>query len=116
MFRDGAKSTDFWILLAKAVAVIHMLLSIVFVNSTIKVKEEPPLKGMNVQIKKFKDWLDKNNNSLPPGRRASDYWFVAGSILFWMLFAVQGRQCRLRIIWGVYGLVLILLKKLCVVS
>lgn len=86
VFRDGAKSTDFWILLAKAVAVIHTLLSIVFINSTVKVKEEPPLKGMNVQIKKFKDWLDKNNNSLPPGRRASDYWFVAGSILFWMLF------------------------------
>ena len=87
VFRDGAKSTDFWILLAKAVAVIHMLLSIVFINSTIKVKEEPPLKGMNVQIQKFKDWLDKNNNSLPAGRRASDYWFVVASILLWMVFA-----------------------------
>ena len=86
VFRDGAKSTDFWILLAKAFAVIHLLLTIVFINSTLKVKEEPPLKGMNVQIQKIKDWLDKNNNSLPPGRRASDYWFVAVSLILWMIF------------------------------
>ncbi len=86
VFRDGAKSTDFWILLAKAVAVIHLLLTVVFINSTIKVKEEPALKGMNVQIQKIKDWIDKHNNSLPPGRRPSDYWFVVVSILLWMLF------------------------------
>ena len=86
VFRDGAKSTDFWILLAKVLAVVHLLLTIVFVNSTLKVKEEPALKGMNVQIQKIKDWLDKNNNSLPPGRRTSDYWFVAGSVFLWMVF------------------------------
>ena len=86
VFRDGAKSTDFWILLAKAIAVVHLLLTFVFINSTIKVKEEPTLKGMNVQIQKIKDWMDKNNNSLPAGRRASDYWFTAGSIFLWMIF------------------------------
>ena len=86
VFRDGAKSTDFWILLAKVLAVVHMLLSVVFINSTLTVKEEPELKGMNIQIKKFQDWLDKNNNSLPPGRRASDYWFVVAQLLCVMVF------------------------------
>ncbi len=86
VFRDGAKSTDFWILLAKVLAVVHMLLSVVFINSTLTVKEEPELKGMNIQIKKFLDWLDKNNNSLPPGRRASDYWFVAAELMSAMFF------------------------------
>ncbi len=86
VFRDGAKSTDFWILLAKVIAVVHLLLTIVFINSTIKVKEEPVLKGMNVQIQKSKDWLDKNNNNLPPGRRASDYWFYALSMILYMIF------------------------------
>ena len=86
VFRDGAKSTDFWILLAKVFAVIHLLLTIVFINSTLKVKEEPALKGMNIQIQKIKDWLDKNNNSLPPGRRASDYCFFAVSMILYMSF------------------------------
>lgn len=86
VFRDGAKSTDFWILLAKVLAVVHLLLSVVFINSTLTVKEEPELKGMNIQIKKFQDWLDKNNNSLPPGRRASDYWFVVAQLLCAMVF------------------------------
>lgn len=86
VFRDGAKSTDFWILLAKVLAVVHMLLSVVFINSTLTVKEEPELKGMNIKIKKFQDWLDKNNNSLPPGRRASDYWFIVAQLLCSMVF------------------------------
>lgn len=86
VFRDGAKSTDFWILLAKVLAVVHMLLSVVFINSTLTVKEEPELKGMNIKIKKFQDWLDKNNNSLPPGRRASDYWFIVAQLLCAMVF------------------------------
>ena len=85
VFRDGAKSTDFWILLAKVFAVVHMLLSIVFINSTLTVKEEPPLKGMNIRIQQFKDWLDRNNNSMTPGRRATDYWFVAISLVLWMI-------------------------------
>ncbi|MBO4325224.1 MAG: hypothetical protein J5845_07520 [Lachnospiraceae bacterium] len=88
VFRDGAKSTEFWILLAKVIAVVHLLLTVLFIRSTLTVTEEPPLKGMNVQIKRFTDWLDKNNNSLPPGRRATDYWFVAGSMFLYMLFVV----------------------------
>lgn len=88
VFRDGAKSTEFWILLAKVIAVVHLLLTVLFIRSTLTVTEEPPLKGMNVQIKRFTDWLDKNNNSLPPGRRASDYWFVAISMILYMLFVV----------------------------
>ena len=86
VFRDGAKSTDFWILLAKVIAVVHLLLSVVFINSTLTVKEEPPLKGMNIKIQKIKDWLDKHNNSLPAGRRGSDYWFYAVSLMLWMTF------------------------------
>lgn len=92
VFRDGAKSTDFWILLAKAIAVIHLLLTIVFINSTIKVKEEPALKGMNVQIQKIKDWMDKNNNSLPAGRRATDYWFVAIIVFCAMTFSASSPE------------------------
>ena len=86
VFRDGAKSTDFWILLAKVIAIVHLLLSVVFINSTLTVKEEPPLKGMNIKIQKIKDWLDKHNNSLPAGRRASDYWFYAVSMILYMVF------------------------------
>ena len=86
VFRDGAKSTDFWIILAKVIAVVHLLLSVVFINSTLTVKEEPPLKGMNIKIQKIKDWFDKHNNSLPAGRRGSDYWFVAVSLILWMVF------------------------------
>lgn len=86
VFRDGAKSTEFWILLVKVVAVVHMLLSVVFINSTLTVKEEPALKGMNVKIKAFRDWLDKNNNLLTPGRRASDYWFVVAEVFAVMAF------------------------------
>ena len=86
VFRDGAKSTDFWILLAKVIAIVHMLLSVVFINSTLTIKEEPPLKGMNIRIQKIKDWLDKHNNSLPAGRRASDYWFYAVSMILYMVF------------------------------
>ena len=86
VFRDGAKSTEFWILLVKVLAVVHMMLSIVFIKSALTVKEEPPLKGMNIKIKAFTDWLDKNNNSLTPGRRASDYWFVTAELFCVMIF------------------------------
>lgn len=86
VFRDGAKSTDFWILLAKVIAIVHLLLSVVFINSTLTVKEEPPLKGMNIKIQKIKDWIDKHNNSLPAGRRASDYWIYAVSMILYMVF------------------------------
>lgn len=114
VFRDGAKSTDFWILLAKAIAVVHLLLTFVFINSTIKVKEEPALKGMNIQIQKIKDWIDKNNNSLPAGRRASDYWFVAISVFLWMVFVAYDPTMGKFDYWSmgllVVGCVLVFLK------
>lgn len=114
VFRDGAKSTDFWVLLAKVFAVVHLLLTIVFINSTLKVKEEPALKGMNVQIQMIKDWLDKNNNSLPPGRRASDYWFTAGSIFLWMVCVAYNPTMGKFDYWSmgllVAGSVLVFLK------
>ena len=86
VFRDGIKSTEFWILLIKVIAVIHLIMSIVFIKSTYTVTEEPPLKGMNIKIQQFKDWLDKNNNSRLPGRIASDYWIVSISVVLWMMF------------------------------
>ena len=106
VFRDGAKSTDFWILLAKVIAVVHLLLTVLFIRSTLTVTEEPPLKGMNVQIARFKAWLDKNNNSLPPGRRASDYWFVAVSLVLWMTFVAYDPSMGKYDYWSM-GLLLV---------
>ncbi|MBO4696940.1 MAG: hypothetical protein J5643_06660 [Lachnospiraceae bacterium] len=87
VFKDGAKSTELWILLTKVLAAVHLLLSIVFINSVLTVKEEPPLKGMNVNIQKFKDWLGKKSTELPAGQRAVDYWFVSLALIAWMLMA-----------------------------
>ena len=104
VFRDGAKSTEFWILLAKVFAVVHLLLTILFIRSTLTVTEEPPLKGMNVQIKRFTDWLDKNNNSLPPGRRATDYWFAAAELFCAMVFWAADPNMT---VYDIYSLILL---------
>lgn len=115
VFRDGAKSTEFWILLAKVIAVVHLLLTVLFIRSTLTVTEEPPLKGMNVQIKRFTDWLDKNNNSLQPGRRPSDYWFVAAIIMsamvFWACDLSMTRYDYQALILLACGCILVALKK-----
>lgn len=86
VFRDGAKSTEFWILLAKVIAVVHLLLTVLFIRSTLTVTEEPPLKGMNVTIQKVRDWIKNKKNSYEKGRSPIDYWIFAISVFLWMLF------------------------------
>lgn len=85
-FVKGIQSIDFWIILSKVFAILQLALSFVFINSTRKVKEEPKAEGMNVQIERFRAWLNRINDSLTPGRRPLDYWFVAGSLLCAMAF------------------------------
>lgn len=85
--QDGVKGLDFWILLAKALAVVHMLLSVVFVNSTLKVKEEPPIKGMNIKLQKFRDWFIKKDAVTSMGWRPTEFWTACVCLLLWMLVA-----------------------------
>lgn len=89
VFRDAIKSTDFWFLLVKIFAVLHFLISVVVIISTIKVTEAPPLKGMNAIVTSIRDWFYKNNNSHMPGQRATDYWCVTVCVLCWMIMAAQ---------------------------
>lgn len=83
--REGIKGTDFWILLAKALAVVHMLLSIVFINSTMKVKEEPPVKGMNIKLQKFREWFAKKDAVTSWGWRPTEFWMACACVILWML-------------------------------
>lgn len=85
--KDGVKGLDFWILLAKALAVVHMLLSVVFINSTLKVKEEPPVKGMNIKIKKFCEWFKRADKVNELGWRPSQFWMACVCLILWMLVA-----------------------------
>ena len=85
--RDGVKGLDFWILLAKAMAVVHMLLSVVFINSTLKVKEEPPVKGMNIKIKKFCEWFVRMDKENDLGWKPSQFWMACAGLILWMLVA-----------------------------
>ena len=85
--RDGIKGIDFWILLAKALAVVHMLLSVVFINSTLKVKAEPPVKGMNIKLQKFRDWFIKKDAAAPSGWRPTEFFMACVCVLLWMLVA-----------------------------
>ncbi|MBR5666379.1 MAG: hypothetical protein IKW95_01675 [Lachnospiraceae bacterium] len=85
--KDGMKGLDFWILLAKALAVVHMLLSVVFINSTLKVKEEPPVKGMNIKIKQFCEWFARKDEVNGLGWRPSQFWMACASLILWMLAA-----------------------------
>lgn len=85
--KDGVKGLDFWILLAKALAVVHMLLSVVFINSTLKVKEEPPVKGMNIKIKKFCEWFKRMDKANELGWRPSQFWMACVCLILWMLVA-----------------------------
>lgn len=107
VFKDGAKSTDFWILLTKVLAAVHMLLSIVFINSALTVKEAPPLKGMNVSIQKFKDWLNKKSKEHPAGQRALDYWFVSFALIAWMLMASADTSYTGKYDFWAMGLIII---------
>lgn len=85
--REGIKGTDFWLLLAKALAVVHMLLSVVFINSTLKVKEEPPVKGMNIKIQKFREWFAKKDAVTSLGWRPTEFWMACACVILWMLVA-----------------------------
>ena len=85
--KDGVKGLDFWILLAKALAVVHMLLSVVFINSTLKVKEEPPAKGMNIKIKKFCEWFVRVDKENDLGWKPSQFWMACAGLILWMLVA-----------------------------
>lgn len=85
--RDGVKGLDFWILLAKAIAVVHMLLSVVFINSALKVKEEPPVKGMNIKLQKFRDWFKKKDAVTSMGWRPTEFWMACVCLVLWMLVA-----------------------------
>lgn len=85
--RDGLKGTDFWILLAKAVCVVHALLSVLFIRSTLTVKEEPPLKGMNVKIQEFREWFSRKNKRTSLGWSPLEFWTTCVCVVLWMLVA-----------------------------
>lgn len=85
--REGIKGIDFWILLVKAMAVVHMLLSVVFINSTMKVKEEPPVKGMNIKIQKLREWFAKKDTVTSLGWRPTEFWIACICLILWMLVA-----------------------------
>lgn len=86
VFIKGIQSTDFWVIIAKVLALLQTVLSVVFIRSTLTLKEEPKPEGMNVQIDRFRKWLNRVNDSLMPGRRPLDYWFTAGILFCAMVF------------------------------
>ncbi len=114
--REGIKGTDFWILLAKVLAVVHMLLSVVFINSTLKVKEEPPVKGMNIKIQKFREWFAKKDAVTSLGWRPSEFWMACVCLALWMLVAQAnpfetGRYDYIAMILVILGVALVFVGK-----
>ena len=62
VFRNAAKSTDFWILLIKVISVVHLLLSAIFVKSTLTNKEEPPLTRTSIKLREMIDWMTRKDS------------------------------------------------------
>ncbi len=87
--KDGVKGLDFWILLAKAMAVMQLILSVVFINSAVKVKEEPPAKGINIKIQQFRDRFVKKNVFTSLGWRPTEFWVSCACLILWMLVAQE---------------------------
>ncbi len=114
-FIKGIQSMAFWIILSKVLSVLQMALAIVFIRSTIKVTEEPPVTGMNVKIQKFREWLSKHNDSLKDGRRPLDYVFIVASVLLYIGYFVGDSTmmtydyCSLA--FFIVGIVLVVLRQ-----
>lgn len=114
-FIKGIQSMAFWIILSKVLSVLQMALAIVFIRSTIKVTEEPPVTGMNVKIQKFSEWLSKHNDSLKDGRRPLDYVFIVASVLLYIGYFVGDSTmmtydyCSLA--FFIVGIVLVVLRQ-----
>ena len=116
VFRDGAKSTDFWILLAKVIAIVHSFLSGVFVKTTLTVQEEPPLKGWNANIHKALERFRGLNKWGTHGRRASDYWVIVVCLVLWMIVVSEnpyytGKYDYLAMVLILSGVGAIILQK-----
>lgn len=114
-FIKGIQSMAFWIILSKVLSVLQMALAIVFIRSTIKVTEEPPVTGMNVKIQKFREWLSKHNDSLKDGRRPLDYVFIVASVLLYIGYFVGDSTMMMydycSLAFFIVGIVLVVLRQ-----
>ncbi|MBO4399574.1 MAG: hypothetical protein J5795_05525 [Lachnospiraceae bacterium] len=105
--QDGIKSADFWILLAKVIAVVQFALSLVFIKSVLSVNEEPELKGMNIKIDRFRKWFAEKDKPSSIGWRPTEFFMTCVCIILWMLVAQASPFLTDK--YDIFALVMVLL-------